>query len=211
MPGVYPPQEDTWLLASVLRSVSVGPRTRVLDLCTGTGALAVCAAEQGAGRVTAVDISRRALVSAWANVAVRRRSLVLRRGDLLTPVRDERFDLVVSNPPYVPAAEATLPGGGIARAWDAGRDGRALLDRICMQAPEVLADHGALLLVQSVLSDVEKTYIMLEEQGLRVEIAAQQTIAFGKVLMARRSMLENMRLIEPGQRSEEIVVLRATQ
>ncbi len=52
-PGVYPPQHDTWLLAEVLRRDRAATGRRVLDLCTGTGALAVVAARAGAASITA--------------------------------------------------------------------------------------------------------------------------------------------------------------
>ncbi|MDF3313915.1 methyltransferase, partial [Rhodococcus sp. T2V] len=96
-----------------------------------------------------------------------RRSVRVVRGDLTEPVRGERFDLVVSNPPYVPAENDRVPVSGAARSWDAGMDGRAVLDRICRQAPDVLEAGGALLLVQSALSGIEKSQAMLEEQAAR--------------------------------------------
>ena len=56
LPGVYPPQHDTSLLADALLFERLTARSRVLDLCTGTGALAVAASAAGAGHVVAVDI-----------------------------------------------------------------------------------------------------------------------------------------------------------
>lgn len=211
LPGVYPPQRDTWLLADVLADEDIGPDTRVLDLCAGTGALSLRAAAAGAGRVTAVDLSRRALASTWINARVNGHSIRIMRGDLTEPVRTERFDLVVSNPPYVPARGDALPARGIARCWDAGRDGRALLDRICMQAPEVLDAGGTLLLMQSAMSGIEKTQIMLEEQGLRVDVVSRVEIPFGPVLSSRRGLLEARGLIRIGQHTEELAVLRAVK
>lgn len=211
LPGVYPPQEDTWLLAEALAAESLGPDSRVLDICTGAGALSLCAASSGAGCVTAVDISRRALITTWINARLRRLSIRVVHGDLTWPVRDQRFDVVVSNPPYVPAHDDVLPTRGIERAWDAGVDGRMLLDRICVQAPGVLAASGILLIAQSSLSGIEKTQSMLEEQGLSVEIVARAEIPFGHVLSARAALFEARGLIAVGQRTEEIVVLRAVR
>jgi release factor glutamine methyltransferase len=211
IPGVYPPQEDTWLLADVLDRHGLAPGRSVLDLCTGTGVLALRAAQAGAHSVTAVDVSRRALVTAWTNARLRGHHIRVLRSDLVAGVRGERFDLVVSNPPYVPAADDELPDTGIARAWDAGKDGRALLDRICVEAPEVLGDRGTLLLAQSALSGVEKTQTMLEEQGLSVDVVARTEIPFGPVLAARRALFESRGLIAPGQRTEVLVVIRAVR
>ena len=208
MPGVYPPQDDTWLLAGVLAAQPLDGQMRVLDICTGTGALAVRAAELGAGSVTAIDISRRAVLTARLNTRVHGETIRVLQGSLTEPVRGERFDLVISNPPYLPAEDDRIPDTGRARAWDAGTDGRALLDRICAQVPEVLARGGTLLLAQSALSGVDKTYIMLEEQGLQVDVVARRNIPFGPVLRGRRGMLESRGLITADQRSEEIVVIR---
>lgn len=211
LPGVYPAQHDSWAAVEALKQETLGPDSRVLDLCAGSGVLSVCAAKQGAGRVTAVDVSRRAFATTWINARLHRRSVRVVRGDLTEPVRGERFDLVVSNPPYVPAETAGLPYRGIARSWDAGLDGRAVLDRICRQAPDVLEAGGVLLLVQSALSGIEKSQTMLEERGLQVDVVSRVEVPFGPVLAARRDMLAQRGMIGPGQRSEELVVLRAVK
>lgn len=160
LPGVYAPQEDTALLAGALSDESLPPGSAVLDVGTGTGALAVAAARRG-WRVTAVDVSWRAVCAARLNAARTGLPIRVRRGNLFTPVRGESFDLVLANPPYVPA-----PGGGhrprgAARAWDAGRDGRLVLDRICREVPGLLRPGGVLLLVQSALSDPGATVGLL--------------------------------------------------
>ena len=81
--------------------------------------------------------------------------------------RGERFDAIVSNPPYVPAPTDELPARGPARAWDAGRDGRALLDRICAQAPDHLRPGGVLLVVHSSLLGYERTAELLSARRPR--------------------------------------------
>ncbi|MFD4368485.1 HemK2/MTQ2 family protein methyltransferase [Rhodococcus sp. NPDC058521] len=208
LPGVYPPQEDTWLLADALRREDIAANTRVLDLCTGTGALAVSAAAAG-GRVTAVDVSPRATTNARINARIGGHRVRVLRGDLVDPVRGRCFDIIVSNPPYVPADDDVLPTGGIARAWDAGKNGRALLDRVCEHAPELLAPTGVLLLVQSALTGVEKTQSMLEEKGLAVAVAARAEVDFGAVMRSRSALLKARGLIGAGQHTEELVVVRA--
>ena len=106
----------------------------MLDLCSGSGALAVHAAALSGREVTAVDVSRRAVLTMRLNALLNRVRVRALRGDLFGAVAGERFDAIVSNPPYVPAPTDELPARGPARAWDAGRDGRALLDRICERA-----------------------------------------------------------------------------
>jgi release factor glutamine methyltransferase len=205
-PGVYAAQGDTFLLVSALRQERLGPGSRVLDVGTGSGTLAVAAARLGAS-VTAVDVSRRALGTAWANAALRGRRIGVRIGDLLEPVRGDRFDLVVSNPPYVPSRRLPPRHGG-ARAWDAGPAGRALLDRLCLDVPGVLAPGGAVLIVHSSLCGVEPTRSALERAGLSTRVAARARQPFGPVMRARARWFEGQGLIRPGQREEGLVVVR---
>lgn len=205
-PGVYPPQRDTWLLADELRR-DLTPRTRVLDLCTGTGALAVTAALAGA-RVTAVDLSRRAARTAAMNAALHRVPLRVLRGDLVAPVAGERFDVVVSNPPYVPAPTDDLPSGRY-RAFDGGLDGRVLLDRIIAAAPTVLAPGGRLLLVHSDLCGVASTLAELARRGMAGEVVADCEHPYGPVLTERAELFERRGLSPEGRRTERLVVVRA--
>ena len=146
-PGVYRAETDTELLAGVMRRGGFARDRDVLDVGTGGGALAVAAAQAGARSVTAVDLSLRSVATTWVNSRLARARVRVRRGDLFTPVAGRRFGLVLSNPPYVPAATGTLPRHRKARCWDAGPDGRALLDRICAGVPDVLTDDGTVLLV----------------------------------------------------------------
>ncbi|MBT2264350.1 methyltransferase [Rhodococcus erythropolis] len=211
LPGVYPPQDDTSLLIEALNNQVLVGSTRVLDLCAGTGALSIAAAEAGAGRVLAIDISRRAIANVRINSLLNNVSVEARRGDLAEAAHGEMFDLVVSNPPYVPSEIDDLPTAGLERAWNAGTSGRVLLDRIITSAPDVLAPGGSLLLLQSALCDVGKSEAMLEELGLTVEVVAQKSIPFGPVLRSRRSMLERRGVIDRGQETEDLVVLRAVK
>ena len=87
----------------------------VLDLCTGSGALALLAARH-ADRVVGVDLNRRALRLARANTALNGVAGVeWRHGDLFEPVGDEQFDLVIANPPFIvsPGRELLFRDGGL--------------------------------------------------------------------------------------------------
>ena len=211
LPGVYGPQLDTRMIIDVVHREPGLRGGRVLDLCTGTGAIALAAAAAGAGRVTAVDVARRAVLTTWLNARAQRLRVTLHRGDLVAPVAGELFDLVLSNPPFVPTDAAGLPQRGPARGWDAGADGRALLDRICTEAPSVLAPGGVLLLVHSGVCSVTTTVAALERAGLAADVVARRTQPFGPLLTARADLLESRGLIPRGQRQEEMVVVRATR
>lgn len=208
-PGVFRPISDTWLLADALDREPLPPRARVLDLCSGSGALAIRAARRGAPDVTAVDLSYRAVVTIRLNAALNGVRVRARRGDLLNAVVGERFDAIVSNPPYVPAPSDELPARGLARAWDAGRDGRALLDRICAGAPRHLRPGGVILLVHSSLLGYEATADALRAGGLDVDLAARERGPLGPLMNGRRAHLEAVGLLAPGQREEDVLVVRA--
>ncbi|MER7952252.1 HemK2/MTQ2 family protein methyltransferase [Streptomyces sp. NPDC096079] len=207
LPGVYAPQADTVLLAAQLGHEEVRPGTRSLDLCTGTGVLAVLAALRGA-RATAVDISRSAIAASRLNALLHGCRIRALRGDLDAPVAPERFDLVTVNPPYVPSENPAAPARGARRGWDAGTDGRLLLDRVCARAPG-LTPAGVLLLVQSSLSGVAATLDALARGGLRARVVQRRTEPFGAVMTARADWFAARGLIAPGTRSEELVVIRA--
>ncbi|WP_406176945.1 HemK2/MTQ2 family protein methyltransferase [Streptomyces sp. NBC_00996] len=208
LPGVYTPQRDTELLVRTLRHEPLPPLAEVLDVGTGTGAVALAAARLGA-HVTAVDISWRAVLNARVNAVLARLPLRVMRGDLLAPVWGRSFDLILTNPPYVPTPDACCPRRGAARAWDAGYDGRLVLDRLCQDAPALLRRGGVLLLVQSTLSGAERTLRQLRAAGLSAGIVEQHRIAFGPVLRARSAWLRNHGLVDGNEEKEELVIIRA--
>jgi len=210
-PGVYRAQNDTQVLAEVMREGGYVGGRHVLDLGTGSGALALTAARLGAASVTAVDLSLRSVSAAWLNARLHRAEVTVRRGDLYGPVLGGRFDLIVANPPYVPAATAVLPRFGMGRCWDAGVDGRALLDRVCAGAAAQLADAGVLLLVHSAMCGVDRTVHRLAESGMHASVVERGLIPFGPVLRSRRAMLAARGLIAPDDTLEELVVIEASR
>ncbi|MBG6093856.1 release factor glutamine methyltransferase [Actinomadura viridis] len=208
-PGVYSPQGDTSLLCEIVgREAPVGG-ARVLDLGTGTGAVAMAAARGGAARVTAVDVSARAVLAARANALLRGRRMRVLRGDLFGPVAGEVFDVILANPPYVIGGPEPAVRRGGARAWHGGPGGRRILDRLCAQATRHLAPGGTLLLVHSAFSGVEASLAALHRSGLRARVVARRPEPFGPVMRGKAAALEARGLIGHGQRHEELVVIRA--
>lgn len=208
LPGVLRPPSDCWLLADVVRTHGLARRASVLDLFTGSGALAVAAALEGAAAVAAVDVSSRAVLNAKLNArlnGLRVRSL---RGNLFAPVGRERYDLILANPPYVPSPGDELPTRGAARAWEGGVDGRLLLDRLCEQAADHLTPGGSVLIVHSSLAGEEATVRGLRDSGLEVEVVARRRGPLGPIASARAELLEQRGLLQPGVREEELLVIQ---
>ncbi len=136
----------------VLPLGDAGKIKRVLDLCTGSGCLAILAALAfPRARIDASDLSAGALALARRNVKSHRLGdrIALHRGDLFTPLAGQRYDLIISNPPYVDAkAMARLPTEYRHEprlALAAGDDGLAVVRRILADAPRYLTRNGALL------------------------------------------------------------------
>ncbi|HTO48909.1 MAG TPA: 50S ribosomal protein L3 N(5)-glutamine methyltransferase [Burkholderiales bacterium] len=128
-----------------------GPR-RVLDLCTGSGCLAILAAQAfPRARVDASDVSSAALAVARRNVAAYRlrRRVRLVRSDLFAALGHARYDLILCNPPYVPEAEMRrLPAEyrhEPRRALESGRDGLDFVRRLIAHTAGHLARRGLLV------------------------------------------------------------------
>ena len=124
----------------------------VLDLCTGSGCLAILAARHFPdAAIDAVDISKDALDVAARNVGDHglRDRIVLHHGDLFAPLRTGRYDLIISNPPYVDAeGMAGLPRECRAEpelAFDGGPDGLDVISRILKDASAHLTPQGGLV------------------------------------------------------------------
>jgi release factor glutamine methyltransferase len=150
-PRALIPRPETELLVEAALEALPEEGT-ALDLCTGTGCVAIALAlARPRAAVTAVDLSVEALALARENAARLAAPVTLLEGDLFAPVpAGARFDAVTANPPYVPAGE--LPG--LARelrreprlALDGGPDGLAVLRRLVRDAPPFLRPGGTLLL-----------------------------------------------------------------
>jgi len=153
--SVLVPRPDTETVIEVALALRPDRATacRVLDLCTGSGVIAVSLAKElASAQVIATEISPEAAAIARRN-AVRNGvadRVEVRIGDLFAPVAGERFDLIASNPPYIASTViATLPRE-VQReprvALDGGPDGLVFYDRICAAAGEHLLPGGALVL-----------------------------------------------------------------
>ncbi|HEY5938303.1 MAG TPA: peptide chain release factor N(5)-glutamine methyltransferase [Kofleriaceae bacterium] len=153
--SVLVPRPDTETVIEVARALRADRAApcRVLDLCTGSGAIAISIAKELPGAsVIATDVSPEAAAIARRNAERNGMAdrVEIRVGDLFAPLAGERFDLIVSNPPYIASATIASLSPEVRReprlALDGGADGLAFYDRICRLAPEYLLPGGALVL-----------------------------------------------------------------
>ncbi|MBU9763977.1 methyltransferase [Mycobacterium sp. TNTM28] len=211
--GVYRPQHDSWLLIDALERSGAVVGRRVVDLCAGSGVVAIAAAELGATAVTALDISPCAVRCSQANALAAQVEVETRLASWSQALEHEPFDVVVCNPPYVPVGPDTVAGAVPAAdpmgAWDGGPDGRRVLDPLCASASDMVADGGALFLVQSEFADVDRSLKALRDSGLDADICATQRIPFGPVLHAQAGWLRDTGRLTEARTEEQLVVIRA--
>ena len=184
--GVYEPAEDTFLLAD---NIDVRDGERVLELGTGCGLLAILAARAGA-RIVATDISLIALACAKENAAAHCVADLIdfRLGNLFEPVDGERFDLVIFNPPYLPIRDDEAIGTDLDLAWEAGPEGRAVIDPFLEGLSSHLEEDGRALFVQSSLSNIAKTLVALRTRGFKAEVVSRK-LPFEELFLIRAAKL----------------------
>ena len=175
------PRPDTERLVEValLRTRERSMLGRALDLCTGSGCVAIAfARSRPTWSVAAVDVSAEALAVASDNAhrtgAIR--NVRLLQGSLFAPVQAERFDLITANPPYIPSAElAELPidvrGFEPQLALDGGADGLDLVRDIAARAPQHLTPGGLLALEICADQGPRATEILRQHGYAEVELA----------------------------------------
>lgn len=148
------PRQDTETLAELVLQEHKDRKKKVLDLCTGSGCIAISLAVLGGYEdVTAVDLSPEALETAGENA--RRllgggRQIQLLQGDLFAPLKD-RYDIITANPPYIPTGvirglQPEVRDHEPAMALDGGEDGLNFYRRIAARAQDWLNPGGCIYL-----------------------------------------------------------------
>lgn len=141
---LIPRQDTECLVEETLKRVKSGDR--VLDLCTGSGCIAVTIAKEKKVTVVGTDISAQALEIARKNAGDLEAEVQFVQGDLFEAVEGE-FDCIVSNPPYIPAGEIEYLMPEVRNhepisALDGSEDGLFFYRKIAQQAPEFLKPGG---------------------------------------------------------------------
>ena len=183
------PRPETELLAE-LAMQSLHSGMRVLDLCCGTGCIAVSLALACPGaQVTASDLSADALSLARENAQRLGAQVEFVHGDLFAPLEGRTFDLLVSNPPYIPSDDCTALQKEVTfeplMALDGGADGLDFYRRIACHAPRFLAPGGMLMME---LGDGESGDVscLLQQAGFRNIRILQDLQGLPRIIRADR-------------------------
>jgi release factor glutamine methyltransferase len=200
-PGVLIPRPDTeWVVEAALRYAPQFLRQRsrcwILDIGTGSGNIAIAvAASLEAVEVAAIDISAEALAMAHLNarscrVADRVHYI---RGDFLSPLNPchTRFDLLLSNPPYIAAEElpslpATVRCYEPHEALDGGRDGLLFYRRLVAEGPQYLADDGIAVVEVGHRQAGDVSRLLVQSQQWELREIVQDYSGIERVVVAQR-------------------------
>lgn len=169
-PDVYQPAEDSRLLARTAREYVSGDDL-VVDVGTGTGYVAAFLREDPGATVVGIDRNPHACEAA------REEEIPVLRGNLVDPIA-AGVDLVVANPPYLPADPDVGPDDWLESALTAGETGRGVIEPLLATVERVLAPGGQVLLVASSLTGIEETLGAGEAGGLTGEVVDRESHPF---------------------------------
>lgn len=177
---VYIPSDDTFLLAE---NLEIKEGQSVLEIGTGSGLVSMYASLL-TDNVTATDINYNALELADKNFKLNNIDTIrLEFGDLFEPIKNEKFDVILFNTPYLPTDSEDIINDDLNYAFDGGLDGRNVIERFLNEAPNHLNNNGIIQMIQSSLSDTEKTLDTLDQLGFIPEVAKSERFFFEEIVL----------------------------
>ena len=178
--NVYVPAEDSYLLAD---NLLVKEDMNVLEIGTGSGIVAMYASRLS-HNITVTDINFDACELARKNfMANNIEGVEILFGNLFEVVKNRKFDIILFNTPYLPTENDDVIEDNLNYAFDGGLNGRKVIDLFLNEVKNHLNDGGIVQMIQSSLSDIEKTLNILDEQGFIAEIAASEHFFFEDIVL----------------------------
>ncbi len=175
---IYFPSEDTYLLIKAALA-EVKPNDRVLEIGTGSGAVAKSVTEI-TPHILAVEINPHA-----ARYAHEVNGIEVIRGDLFKPVCGE-FDLILFNAPYLPTTPEERGDDWLEYALDGGPSGREVVERFLHEAPPHLSTFGRILLLISSLTGIDDVLKLCHAEALITLVVAEERQEDGEMLYVLR-------------------------
>ena len=177
---VYIPSDDTFLLAE---NLEIKEGMSVLEIGTGSGLVSMYASLL-TDDVTATDINYNALELAEKNFKLNKIDTVkLEFGDMFEPIKDKKFDVILFNTPYLPTDSDDIIDDDLNYAFDGGLNGRKVIDRFINEVSNHLNDKGIVQMIQSSLSDNDRTLDMFDRNGFVAEIAESEKFFFEEIVL----------------------------
>ena len=177
---VYIPSDDTFLLAE---NLEIKEGMSVLEIGTGSGLVSMYASLL-TDDVTATDINYNALELAEKNFKLNKIDTIkLEFGDMFEPVKDKKFDVILFNTPYLPTDSDDIIDDDLNYAFDGGLNGRKVIDRFINEVSNHLNDKGIVQMIQSSLSDNDRTLDMFDRNGFVAEIAESEKFFFEEIVL----------------------------
>lgn len=186
------PRQDTETLVETVLDREKDPAISILDLCTGSGCIAVSIKKLGGySQVAASDLSDKAIGLAMRNASINDTEIRLIKSDLFKDI-DGRFDVIVSNPPYIPAEEIETLSPEVRdhdprMALDGGEDGLDIYRRIVSECGDVL-NAGGRLYMEIGFDQAAAVGGLMEKAGFRdievvKDLAGKDRVIFGTLTL----------------------------
>ncbi|KAB1188086.1 MULTISPECIES: HemK2/MTQ2 family protein methyltransferase [Haloferax] len=177
--SVYQPAEDSGLLAQAVIGRVSG---RVLEVGTGSGWVAEQLVRKTDAEVVASDLNPHACEQAAERSAALReegeRGFHVVRGNLVSPFRDDSFDAVAFNPPYLPEDLEAARDDWMEVALTGGKDGREIINPFLDTVGRVLKPGGEVYLLVSSLTGYDEVLARAEENGFGHEVVVQESYPY---------------------------------
>lgn len=186
------PRQDTETLVETVLDREKDPAISILDLCTGSGCIAVSLKKLGGySQVAASDLSDKAIGLAIRNASINDAEISIIKSDLFKDI-DGRFDVIVSNPPYIPAEEIETLSPEVRdhdprMALDGGEDGLDIYRRIVSECGDVL-NAGGRLYMEIGFDQAAAVGGLMEKAGFRdievvKDLAGKDRVIFGTLTL----------------------------